>query len=398
VPPGSLTDQASMNVKGGVSCTMPVSIAHVLRTYGVHGGERQLAQLFAEEDPSRYENTFFSIYSNPRCTEYFSRIRSLRQRTVLGLKARSFPKLRNEMLLLLLALPILQLRVLYLLARGNYRICVAHGIQGAASCWLAAWLLPRVHFIYVHRGTKSKAGSHLIFKLLYRPFQVIAGVSVATAESLKPLVRDGQTMTLENGIDWQAFIGAAASCEKLHSPDITTLISSARLLPHKAQAFLLDAFALLVRERPDVELIVAGDGPERESLIRHADALGISDKVRFLGHVADITCRMVNSDIFVHASEVEGMSNAVLEAMALGLPSVVVDAPGVTECHIEGRTGFIVQRRPSDMVAKLVALIDDVELRRRLGDQARKRVQEQYSITANVARYHALYAKLLADV
>jgi glycosyltransferase involved in cell wall biosynthesis len=397
-PSRPLTDQASTGAKVGVSCIMTVFIAHVLRTYGVHGGERQLARLFTEEDPSQYENTFFSIYSNPHCTEYFSKIPNLRQRTVLGLNAKSFPKLRNEMLLLLLALPILQLRMLYLLATGNYRICVAHGIQGAASCWLAAWLLPRVRFVYVHRGTKSEAGSHPIFSLLYRPFQVIAGVSVATADSLKPLVRDGRTVTLENGIDWQAFVGAAAGCEKRHSPDITTLISSARLLPHKAQAFLLDAFAILVRERPDVELIVAGDGPERDNLMRQAEALGISDKVRFLGHVADINCHMVNSDIFVHASEVEGMSNAVLEAMTLGLPSVVVDAPGVTECHIEGRTGFVVQRRPSDMVAKMVALIDDVELRRRLGNQAQKRVQEQYSITANVARYHALYAKLLADV
>ena len=394
-PSRPLTDQASTSAKVGVSRIMPVSIAHVLRTYGVHGGERQLARLFAAEDPARYENTFFSVYKNPPCTEYFSRIPNLRQRIVLGLSVPVFPKLRNEMLLLLV-LPVLQLRMLYLLATGNFRICVAHGIQGAAACWLAAWLLPYVRFVYVHRGTKSDAGSHPVFKLLYRPFEVIAGVSVATAGSLKPLVRDGRTLTLENGIDWQAFIAAAAVCEKRHSPGVVTLISSARLLPHKAQAFLLEAFAILVRERPDVELVVAGDGPERENLMAQADALGISGKVRFLGHVSDINCRIVNSDIFVHASEVEGMSNAVLEAMTLGLPSVVVDAPGVTECHIEADTGFVVQRRPSDMAARLVTLIDDAELRQRMGSQARKRVQEQYSIAANVARYHALYAKLLA--
>jgi glycosyltransferase involved in cell wall biosynthesis len=380
---------------GGVASEMPVSIAHVLRTYGVHGGERQLARLFAAEDTSRYENTFFSVYKNPACEAYFRRIPGLRQKTLLGLKAPVFPKLRNEMLLLLFVLPVLQLRTLYLLARGRYRICVAHGVQAAVACWLAAWLLPHIHFVYVHRGTKSDAGSHPMFTLLYRPFEVVAGVSVATAESLKPLVRGGRTLTLENGIDWETFAAAAAMCEKLHSEAVTTLISSARLLPHKAQAFLLEAFGVLVGERPNVELIIAGDGPERENLIALAGKLGISGKVRFPGHVADINCRVVNSDIFVHASEVEGMSNAVLEAMTLGLPSVVVDAPGVTECHIDGETGFVVDRNPGSMVARLVQLIDDAELRLRMGSSARKRVQAQYSIAANLGRYHALYAALL---
>ncbi|WP_198135163.1 glycosyltransferase [Rhodopseudomonas palustris] len=375
---------------------MPVSVAHVLRTYGVHGGERQLARLFAAEDPARYKITFLSIYNNPECEDYFARIPGLRQKIVLGLKAPVFPALRSEMLLLLLVLPVLQVRMLYLLAAGRHRICVAHGIQAAAACWLAAWFMPRIRFVYVHRGTKSEAGSHPIFKLLYRPFDVVAGVSVATAASLTSLVRGGRVLTLENGIDWQAFVSAAADCERHHPPGIVTLISSARLLPHKAQAFLLQAFAVLVRERPNVELIVAGDGPERDNLIALAGRLGIADKVRFPGHVTDINCRIVNSDIFVHASEVEGMSNAVLEAMTLGLPSVVVDAPGVSECHIEGDTGFIVERNPNAMAARLIALIDDAELRARMGRRARQRVEEQYSIAANVERYHAMYAELLA--
>jgi glycosyltransferase involved in cell wall biosynthesis len=393
----SFSDPVQTSANVGAASEMPVPIAHVLRTYGVHGGERQLARLFAAEDAARYQNTFFSVYRNSSCNDYFSRIPNLRLRIILGLEAPVFPRLRNEMLLLLFVLPILQLRTLYLLAKGKYRVCVAHGIQGAAACWLAAWFLSDTRFVYVHRGTKSDAGSHPIFKLLYRPFEVVAGVSVATADSLKPLVRGGRTLTLENGIDWEAFTGAAAACKKQHSSGVITLISSARLLPHKAQAFLLQAFAVLVRVRPDVELIVAGDGPERENLMALAGTLGIGGKVRFLGHVKDINCHIVNSDIFVHASEVEGMSNAVLEAMTVGLPSVVVDAPGVTECHLDGDTGFVVERQPEAMATRLAALIDDAGLRQVMGNRARKRVQEQYSIAANVARYHALYAELLAE-
>ncbi|NEW91530.1 glycosyltransferase [Rhodopseudomonas sp. BR0M22] len=368
-----------------------------MRTYGVHGGERQLARLFAAEDGVNYQNTFYSLYDNPDCTAYFARIPQLRQRMVFPFRAPVFPSLRSEMLVLLALLPILQLRMLWLLATGGHRICVVHGVQAAAACWPAAWLLRGMKFVYVHRGTKSEAGSHPIFKLLYRPFDAVAGVSVATADSLTSLVRRGEVVTLENGIDWQAFVAAAERCERTPAAGGVRLISSARLLKHKAQAFLLDEFARVLQQRPSAELIIAGDGPEHQNLINQAAKLGINEKVRFIGHVPDITCRLVDSDIFVHASEIEGMSNAVLEAMTLGLPSVVVDAPGVTECHREGETGFIVERRPGAMVDPLLKLIDDINLRRKLGAAARLRVEREYSTEANAARYHALFRRLLAD-
>ncbi|MBB4376187.1 glycosyltransferase [Bradyrhizobium sp. SBR1B] len=378
-----------------IDCSQPISVVHVLRTYGLHGGERQLGRLFSAEDATRYRNVFYSIYRNKACDHYYSAIPGLEQKTILNLEAPVFPSLRREMVLLLLLLPILQIRVLYELARSDCRICVAHGIQAAAACWIAAWTVPRIRFVYVHRGTKSEAGSHPVFKLLYRPFDVVAGVSVATADSLKALVRSGKVLTLENGIDWQAFAKVAENCEPRKQAGVTTLISSARLLPHKAQAFLLQAFALLVKIKPDVELTVAGDGPELDNLVALAASLGIADKVQFVGHVSDISCRIVNSDIFVHASEVEGMSNAVLEAMTLAIPSVVVDAPGVSECHLNGITGYIVERRAAAMAEKLAILVDNASLRRQMGKEARRRVQEQYSISANVRRYHTLYDQLL---
>ncbi len=374
----------------------PVSIVHVLRTYGLHGGERQLGRLFAAEDLARYKNTFFSIYRNQACEEYYSRISALEQRTILDFEMPVFPSLRREMILLLLLLPFLQMRILYELAKSDCRICVAHGIQAAAACWVAAWMMPSIRFVYVHRGTKSEAGSHPIFKLLYRPFDVVAGVSVATTESLKKLVRSEKLLTLENGIDWQGFAAATINCKNNKTHGILTLISSARLLPHKAQAFLLEAFAILQSSRPEVELTIAGDGPEYAKLIGIAQKLGIAGKVHFVGHVSDIGCLLKNSDIFVHASEIEGMSNAVLEAMTLAVPSVVVDAPGVSECHIDGVTGYVVERRAEAMAEKLAVLVDCASLREKMGDQAKRRVREQYSISANVGRYHAMYHQLLA--
>jgi len=287
--------------------------------------------------------------------------------------------------------------MLYLIGAGGHRICVVHGLQAAVACWLSAHVLRNVHFVYVHRGTKSRAGSHPVFKLLYWPYEAMAGVSIASAESLKPLAGKRKVIALDNGIDLENLRKVASGCAKRRSGNQLRLISSARLIKDKEHAFLLDVFAQLLRRWPDLEFVIAGTGPEQRSLAEHARQLGIAGKVHFIGHVTDIICRMANSDIFVHASRMEGMSNSVLEAMALGLPSVVVDAPGVSECHRDGETGFVVTRDVHEMLAKLALLVDDRNARLAMGERAKQRAQDQYSIAANLARYHALYRELLGN-
>jgi glycosyltransferase involved in cell wall biosynthesis len=302
-----------------------------------------------------------------------------------------------ELALLAVLAPVLQLRMLYLIGAGRHRICVVHGLQAAVACWLSACVLRNIHFVYIHRGTKSRAGSHPIVKWLYWPFEIMAGVSSASAESLKPLAGMRKVIALENGIDLQRLREVASGCAKRRSDEPLRLISSARLIKDKEHAFLLDVFAQLLRQWPDLEFVIAGDGPEHQNLTEYAQRLGIAGKVHFIGHVTDIICRMANSDIFVHASRMEGMSNSVLEAMALGLPSVVIDAPGVSECHRDGETGFIVTRDANKMATKLALLIDDGNARLAMGERAKQRTQDRYSIAANLARYHALYRELLGN-
>jgi glycosyltransferase involved in cell wall biosynthesis len=164
----------------------------------------------------------------------------------------------------------------------------------------------------------------------------------------------------------------------------------------KGQALMVEAFARVLKScHQDVQLELAGDGPD-EAMLRDLVSLRkISSKVIFLGYVEKIVCKMAASDIFVHASETEGLSNAVLEAMELALPSVVVDAPGVTECHVDGYSGFVVPRDPDVLAQKLLQLIEDADLCTQMGANARLRVRQYYSIDANVARFHTLYARLL---
>lgn len=370
------------------------TVAHVMRTYGIHGGERQLAQLFSTSPHGDFRNVFFFVYRDGICAQHFERISGLALRTLIPVRASAFPSLWLEIAILLFFLPALQLRTMYLLWRMKCTICVAHGLQGALVTWLAAYLLRNIRFAYVHRGTKSRLGRYPVFKLLYSPFDMVAGVSKASAESLADLVHGGKPLVLENGIDWQAIERRRAQCN-FEKGNAFVISCVGRLMPAKGQRLLLRAFAIFHARHPASELWMIGDGPDRSVLERSAAELGVADKVRFFGYCSEVVCVLAGSDVFAHASESEGLSNAVLEAMTLGLPSVVVDAPGVSECHIEGTTGFVVAREEQAIAEKLSLFVEDCSLRIRMGKRARERVRMHYSIQANCERYIELYQRLL---
>lgn len=336
---------------------MSINVAHVMRTYGVHGGESQLAQLFRNFAETDFRHLFFFVYRDEICQRHFSAIPQLQTETLFGFRSKVFPSLREETLLLVLLLPILQIRLLLALRRNGCRICVAHGVQGAMVAWLAAAILRSVRFVYVHRGTKSSQGKHHLFTWLYRPFDVIAGVSHASADSLRDLALGKQLLAIENGIDWQAIERALEQCPRTAMSERFAIICVGRLIPAKGQALILESFADVYAKVPSAELLVVGSGPDAAFLKVRAEQLGVGGGVRFLGERKDVVCFLGSSQVFVHASESEGLSNAVLEAMAVGLPSVVVVAPGVTECHVEKETAFVVGRSQAELSARLCCLL-----------------------------------------
>lgn len=374
---------------------MSINVAHVMRTYGVHGGENQLGQLFRSFSEPGFKHLFFFVYRDDICQHHFSAIPQLRTEMLLRLRSKVFPSLQKEMLVLLLMLPLLQIRMIRALQRNSCRICVAHGVQGAMVTWLAAVLLRNVRFVYMHRGTKSSQGKNFIFTLLYWPFDVIAGVSQASADSLRDIVPRKKPLPIENGIDYQSIGALLAKCVARKSGDNFTLICIGRLLPAKGQLLILCAFADIRALVPNAQLVVVGSGPDADFLQTQAMQLGVAGCVQFLGERKDVVCLLGNSDVFVHASESEGLSNAVLEAMAVGLPSVVVDAPGVTECHVNTVTAFVVPRSRADLSLRLLTLAGDAEMRKRMGMAAKARVQNHYSIDANSKRYAELYRELI---
>jgi glycosyltransferase involved in cell wall biosynthesis len=172
-----------------------------------------------------------------------------------------------------------------------------------------------------------------------------------------------------------------------------------RLAMQKRVRDLIWAVETLRQIRPQLRLVILGDGPERSRLEEFAHAVGCAEYVRFLGHRDDALTWLSLFDAFCLASSFEGQSNSLMEAMAAGRAVVVTDIPPNRELVAPDETGLLV--KPGDSVGfmqQLRRLIDEPSLRERLGAAARERMQTVFSVSTMVERYVALYRDVMSAV
>jgi glycosyltransferase involved in cell wall biosynthesis len=172
-----------------------------------------------------------------------------------------------------------------------------------------------------------------------------------------------------------------------------------RLEERKGHAQLLLATRTMLRLanglRPQV--LIVGDGPLRHDLARQAAELGVLESVRFAGQLDDVRTALSAMDVFVLASNAEGMPNALLEAMAARRPVVATAVGGMREVVNSERTGVLVPPQDPDALGRaIVALLADPVRARRLGDAAQSCVAREFSARAMVARLERLYEERLA--
>ena len=185
----NLLDQAGclsgITPSHGYTCWKMVNVGHVIRTYCIHGGETQLAQMLRGEN-SGYCESFFFVFRDRACEAYFRKIPRLQLFTLLPVEIKPGASRWSELLITLTFWPILQVRLIWALRKARAKICIAHGFQAAFVSWPAAVVFRNViKFGYVHRSTKSRIGRSRFFSLLYAPYRVVAGVSESVAASLR---------------------------------------------------------------------------------------------------------------------------------------------------------------------------------------------------------------------
>ncbi len=176
------------------------------------------------------------------------------------------------------------------------------------------------------------------------------------------------------------------------------VICVGRLTPAKGQAILLDAIARLRAEGREIRLRVVGDGPDRPILERIVAERGLGAAVIFEGAVNQDLIRELYAaaDAFALASFAEGIPVVLMEAMAMTIPCVTTFITGIPELIRDGLDGLLVA--PSDaegLAAALARLMDDAELRRRLGEAGRVRVEEKYHLHRNIERLAAIFRRRL---
>jgi glycosyltransferase involved in cell wall biosynthesis len=212
----------------------------------------------------------------------------------------------------------------------------------------------------------------MLRKLVYPWADVVTANSKGALEALSAFVPEDRLAFLPNPLP-------VVSEPEGRGFEAPTVIAVGRLVEQKAVDILLAAWGMAAPALPGWRLAIVGGGPLDGSLKAQAASLGIAGSVDFLGQVSDPFPLLASAKLFVLTSRFEGTPNALLEAMAFGLPAVVSDAsPGPCELIGEGDTaaGMIVPVEDARATAEaIVALAQDETLRRQFGTAARERVK-----------------------
>lgn len=152
-----------------------------------------------------------------------------------------------------------------------------------------------------------------------------------------------------------------------------TIVTVGRCDANKNQKMLIDAFIRIADKYPDERVIIYGDGCIRDELIQYVADKGYADRINLPGVTDDTREAIKNAGVFVLTSDTEGMPNALIEAMCMGLPVISTDCPcgGPAELIEDGKNGLLVPVRDTDaLTTALDRLLSDEQLRRSLGEAA----------------------------
>lgn len=170
-----------------------------------------------------------------------------------------------------------------------------------------------------------------------------------------------------------------------------------RLVSGKGFALLINAFAEVAEQRPHWHLYIHGEGPQRQELERQAELVGLKDRIHLPGRTEYPWHELAQAQIFVLSSHYEGFPNALLEAMALGLPCVTTDCPsGPADISQQGVDALLVPVANKQAMAQALAeLMDDRLLRGALGQRAAQSVRARYALDVVLQQWDQVFKQLM---
>ena len=365
----------------------------VIKCMGYGGAERLLVDLLAARDRSAFDYEFAYVLEAENALVPAVQASGV---TVHCLGARHNGDLRWT------------LRLRRLLMEGRFDIVHFHLPYAAALGRLVARSLPRGQrpiLMYTEHSLwhKTVAPVRTLNRATIRLDKALVAVSPAADDALPASLRDHATVVV-HGVDLAHSdallsraneIRAEVRSELGVSPEEILVIAVANLRVEKGYDVLLETARILADQGLPIRIASVGRGPLEVELNERHRALGLGDRFTFLGQRDDVLRLMVGSDVFVLASHHEGLPVSLMEAMSVGLPVVATAVGGVPQFVADSEEGLLVAPGRPDLLADaLVRVCSDPELRRRLGQGARRK-GTVFDVRSASAKIEDIYRRLV---
>lgn len=237
-----------------------------------------------------------------------------------------------------------------------------------------------------------------IRKVLKRLLLPYADWLVVQTQSIKEYFPESiqkKTSIIYNPVNEEVFSLPQPSLTGRGEDRLNRIISVGRLYPQKNQAMMIRAFAKVAAEFPDWQLVIYGEGPLRESLELIVDSLELQDRVLLPGRTEQVVEELRKSKIFCMSSDYEGMSNAMIEAICVGLPIISTKVSGTDELIQDGENGVLVGIGQEDELVKaFIMLMSDSQIIKRMGERS-SLLASQFNINEIVNQWIKLINKVI---
>ncbi len=366
--------------------------------YPTYGGSGAVATELGIELASRGHDVHFVSYAQP------FRLGSFHERVFFHeVEMAEYPVLEHPPYSLALAVALHEVAV-----REKLDLVHAHyAIPHATSAWIAREMMdgagPKI-VTTLHGTDITLVGQQPSYQPITQ-FSILKsdGITAVSDFLRRETVRDFDVArerieVIPNFINTSVFTPDKKPCHRSAlAPDgqkIVMHVSNFRTV--KRIPDIIETFAR-IRAKTPARLVMVGDGPERSRAGVHAQELGVSDDVLFLGKHASVDELLSCADLFLLPSEQESFGLAALEAMASGAPIIASNAGGIPEVVVDGEAGFLFPVGDvNGMAEAAIALLTDDVLHKRMSEGARSVAVERFSADRVIPQYEAYYGQVLA--
>ncbi len=365
----------------------PIRIAYCITELDPGGAERALVQLVTRLDRSMWKPKVFCLSGEGAL------VRTLEEAGVSVVCLNARIKFN----------PLLLVRFIKELRKFKPQILHSYLFHANIAGRVAAWFAKVPHVISGIRVAEKRSRLPLIidrFTQWFVDMNICVSQDVAQFSIEQAKLSVKKIMTIPNGVEFDRFAKATAAdlTEFNIPPEAKTVISVGRLDPQKNPLAIVEAATILIKEHPDWHYLFVGDGILKDELSKTIQQKGLQDHVHLAGQRDDIPALLKAADCFVMTSLWEGMPNALLEAMASGLPVLTTRVEGAFELIEEGVTGYIIEPDSTDELTSALKLVM-IHLgdHTKMGNEAQHAVTKgftwEFVIQSHTDYYHTLITK-----